>query len=109
VGAARKNVLIHPARTEISTMASAPKIQPSRQAVSRVASDMIRLWTNHKQPIRKGRNQRRTRRTQRRGTEYAELSIFKTPLRVLGASAVKYPTFVAFAPFVLISNTFIHG
>src|SRR5262245_34200260 len=39
VGAARKNVLIQPARTEVSTMASAPRIQARRQAVSRVLSD----------------------------------------------------------------------
>src|SRR6266498_273868 len=40
VGAARKKVLIQPARTEASTIASAPRIKPRRQAVSRVFSDM---------------------------------------------------------------------
>src|SRR6266511_1327265 len=41
VGAARKNVLIQPARTEVSTIASAPRIKPRRQAVSLVLSDII--------------------------------------------------------------------
>ena len=43
VGAARKNVLIQPPRTEVSTSKSAPKMMPSRQAVSLVLSDMIRM------------------------------------------------------------------
>ena len=40
VGAARKNVLIQPTRTEVSTIARTPKMMVNRKAVSRVVSDM---------------------------------------------------------------------
>src|SRR4030095_1523735 len=40
VGAARKKVLIQPARTEVSMIASAPKIQKRRQTTSFVSSLM---------------------------------------------------------------------
>src|ERR1041385_6817015 len=46
-GAARKKALIQPARTEASSSASAPKIQNSRQAVSRALSGIDEFKTIH--------------------------------------------------------------
>ena len=50
VGAARKNVLIQPARTEVSTSTRTPKMIPKRQAASFALSDMVRTF-DRKNPV----------------------------------------------------------
>src|SRR5258708_38396393 len=55
VGAARKNVLIQPTRTEVSTIARTPKIQKKRQAASRVFSDIIGIVSPQRHKVRRDR------------------------------------------------------